>query len=156
MSGNAVGAMREWGAAIWPEEILGMGPYHLDEHPPMGHAPAWRGQGGWVGDPDTMRERAEVILECFELGLAPCCGARLEQSSPGWVRCPTAYANGPRSDGGNPIEYQLRKEDGERPKWRVRECAHPFDGLNLALPSARPLPASFTYADIAKLKFRRL
>lgn len=97
-----------------------MGPYYWDTDSPGGTG-AWRGVGGWVGDPDRMRRDAMLILGYFDAGLCPCCGHRLDAAaSPGWVRCRTSYSSGPRTTGTDPIEYQIRPGDAGRPLWYVR------------------------------------
>lgn len=149
-SRRARSAGRVGGAVIWPEEILGYGPYlyrvgHWPLDPGVG---AWFGPGGCVGDPDAMRARAAGILACFEAGLCPLCGVRMVESSPGWVRCPTSYATGPRSDRTDPIEYRIVIDpfDG-RPRWQVRQCAFPFDGLHLGDPASVTVAHSDFFAD---------
>lgn len=119
----------EWLACIWPEEILGYGPYYLDTAS-LDH-PAWRGQGGWVTDPDRMRTEGRRVVRAFHRGRCPGCGGRLRPSSPGgWVRCDAAYATGPRTTGHDPIEYQLRALPAvdDRLHWVVRRVP-PFTPL---------------------------
>ena len=111
----------EWLACIWPEEILGYGPYYLDTV--SLDRPAWRGHGGWVADPDRMRLGGRRVVRAFQQGRCPGCGGRLRPSSPGgWVRCDASYASGPLTTGHDPIEYQLRPLPAvdDRLHWVVR------------------------------------
>lgn len=107
-----------------------------------------RAPGEWL----ACGPNRDGVMAHFDAGLCPCCGERMYESSPGWVRCSTSYASGPRSDGSDPIEYQIA--DG---LWFVRRCATlqpvpPLERISAVPSGTLPPPRSWTPINLNTLE----